>query len=113
MSRTIRRVPVGRSSTAKWYRNTYLHHQVALFRDYPWKGKAILSVVTVAYAEANPDYWKARVAFAIHHEIYRNGSCRRQRMNGTRLSKKIDRRYRRLLAKRDLQSRMGDFHCED
>lgn len=38
----------------------------------------------------------------VHTEIYRNGSCRRQRMAGTRQTKRINHRSERTESKREL-----------
>jgi hypothetical protein len=46
----------------------------------------------------------------IHNEVYRNGSCRRQRMHGVALSKKIDHRQKRAQGKCLLRKELQEYH---
>jgi hypothetical protein len=67
------------------------------------------------YWVSNPDYnselqherWKW---LAVHHEVYRNGTCRRQRINGTRRTKQLLRRERRLESQRVLARELDDYY---
>ena len=46
----------------------------------------------------------------VHSEVYRNGSCRRQRMHGVALSKKIDHRQKRARAKQSLHKELREYY---
>ncbi len=153
MSRTIRRLPIGRRYTVKDYRHRYsvLDYNVLRHRPpvcieparkwvmqevthYPTERKffesyeaferhggysrfafydttfsfgseglfatrtlpSYTSIVPVkVYHHRSEAHWAYDRWLRVHHEVHRNGSCRRQRINGVRKSKEIDRRQRR------------------
>ena len=126
MSRTYRALsPSYRPGFAKWYphiwKPTERHLGKLLFeRRIPFKQGAYDPELTqrlyrqhgqIAFLskeyEANSLHHTLE---DLHHDIFRNGSCRRQRINGARETKRLIRREARRKADRELIKAVDEYY---
>ena len=128
MSRTRRRLPIGRPRSVKLY--TPCFYSSSRLCDggpvlVPFKQEMGRDLWKTLTEEQRQQEWKSWIpgqyterdanmfALMVHRAIYRNDTCRRQRINGVRLSKRIDRHERRLCFKRELQALVREWETGD
>lgn len=109
MSRTRRRLAMGRSPSQKMYRIVFSHEEARLIGY--WRGGMVPWRWLPVREWSNPEQDIIDRAFYVHHEVFRNGSCRRQRIAGVRLTKQCHRRSERHRAKHQFLRafREGEF----
>ncbi len=121
MSRTRRRLPLGRHHNLKLFKNTQLAKMLPVipFRQgmvpRQWrhdKRTRIMQTLADYYTDQAKAQAQIDESFAIHKEIYRNGSCRRQRIHGVRLTKRSEARSNRCKLKYQLMLEMKSLDAE-
>lgn len=120
MSRTRRRlIPSYRPGSLKWYPLIFRFEERQLL-GYWRQGMVPTRFLPQWEREPHDPAWRGKprpeqdwidMAFEVHHAVFRNGTCRRQRQQGVRITKELARRGARRAANQKLRRQVieNDF----
>lgn len=103
----------------KWFPNFFTREQIRLSRRkvselfVSTRHLKATNMATMAEFEANPDWHLPAEHAYMHHHVFRNGSCRRQRMHGAALTKRLYRHEVRRELQRELHRIVLELYADE